>query len=237
MACGLGSPPSAKEINDATTAGQSLKDPNTVWRAMYKSQNYISVIKDAQSLIGSDTALRTRSPSRALRVPPFQRARSTRLPDLVELASATLLGSRSVPMRRTRMSIRLSIPLSLNLTSRSLSITMTSPWCPSTPALLGESLLLSLCCLKPSIRLTNLPSQGPWRRSHQVSEALGEGARKRQDSGETDNDGPCDTSWIHRRRRCCWQRHFRLHGQVGHQRWRFSLHLRYSVFVQRPGVH
>lgn len=56
MACGLGSPPSAKEINDATTAGQSLKDPNTVWRAMYESQNYISVIKDAQSLIGSDTA-------------------------------------------------------------------------------------------------------------------------------------------------------------------------------------
>ena len=54
MACGLGSPPSAKEINDATSARDTLKDPNTVWRPMYESQSYISVIKDAQSLVGSD---------------------------------------------------------------------------------------------------------------------------------------------------------------------------------------
>lgn len=53
MQCGLGTPPSATDINNAISAGKKLEDPNTVLRPTYECPSYISVVKEAQMEVGN----------------------------------------------------------------------------------------------------------------------------------------------------------------------------------------
>lgn len=53
MPCSTGSPPSAREIQNATNNGTPLQTPNTVLRPTYVSQGYVGSIKNAQMMVGT----------------------------------------------------------------------------------------------------------------------------------------------------------------------------------------
>lgn len=55
MECVLGSPPSPREFNNGVTSGSPIPVPPGLLRPAYNAPQYITNIKQAQMLIGSDT--------------------------------------------------------------------------------------------------------------------------------------------------------------------------------------
>lgn len=54
MECSLGAPPSPREIENAHNSGKDIPTPAPVLRPAYNAPSYVSVIKDAQMMVGTN---------------------------------------------------------------------------------------------------------------------------------------------------------------------------------------